>query len=200
MKYFKHLLLIFVLAFPFVTFAQGYTISIAPDTFELQADRGQVLQKEIKILNSSSFAIPFLAKVSDFSAMDETGQMIFIEDPENFKSWFKIENPNFILEPGETRIIKFKISIPQEAEFGGKYAVMLFEPQLPEYYSEGRAKVVPVPGVLFLLSVGKEKIERPVTVVEFSIPEKFHLQKLENFLLSFLLLCRQNWTNFCQRQ
>lgn len=104
----------------------------------------------------------------------------------NPRKWIKIENPNFILDPNETEEVKFKISIPENAEPGGHYAVALFEPKLPSFYFEkGAIRTIPKIGVLFLFSVKVEGLERPVeplTITEFSIPEKFHLRKLEDFL------------------
>ena len=105
----------------------------------------------------------------------------------NPRKWIKIENPNFILDPGETEMVNFSIEIPENAEPGGKYAVVLFEPQLPSwYFKEGQPRAIPVIGVLFLFSVEVEGLTRPeipLIVVEFNIPENLHLKRLENLLL-----------------
>ncbi len=70
------------------------------------------------------------------------------------RKWFKIKNPNFILEAGEKEEINFEIAVPENAEPGGHYSVMLFEPQLPAFYFKpGQPRTIPVIGVLFLISV-----------------------------------------------
>ena len=163
-------------------------LAVAPHTFEFEVSRGEILENKIKVLNQSELAIPMATRISDFTAAEETGQMIFDEasqDP-SFASrfWIKIENPNFILDPGETEEVKFSIEVPENAEPGGKYAVVLFEPQLPSFYfKEGQPRTIPVIGVLFLFSVKVEGLERtgkPLTIAEFSIPENLHLKRLEN--------------------
>jgi len=169
-------------------------LGVAPHTFELEVTRGQILENKIKVLNQSEVAIPMATRITDFTAAEETGQMIFDEasqDP-SFASrfWIKIENPNFILDPGETEEVKFSVEVPENAEPGGHYAVVLFEPQLPSYYfKEGQPRAIPVIGVLFLISVKVEGLiepETPLTVVEFNIPENLHLKRLENFLVGFI--------------
>ena len=172
--------------------AEGPSLSVAPHTFELTVKRGEVLQKEIKILNKSEMAIPVKAKILDFTADDETGQMIFDESSQEVsiasRFWVKIENPDFILDPGETERVFLSINIPETAEPGGHYATILFEPQLPSYYfEEGKSRAIPSLGVLFLWSVEVEGVGHspdPMMVAEFSIPEKFHLKRVENFLAS----------------
>lgn len=168
-------------------------LAVSPHTFELRVERGQVLKDKIKILNESEVAIPMVVKVTDFTAEEETGQMIFDESSQDpsFASrlWIKIENPNFILDPNETKEVFFSIEVPENAEPGGHYATVLFEPQLPSYYfKEGQVRAIPIIGVLFLFSVeveGLTRPERPLTVVEFTIPENLHLKRLEKLLTNF---------------
>lgn len=168
-------------------------LAVSPHTFELSVSRGEILQDKIRVLNQSEVAISMATRIIDFTAEEETGQMLFDEvaqDP-SFASrfWIKIENPDFILDPGETEEVRFSVEVPENAEPGGKYAVVLFEPQLPSYYfKEGQPRAIPVIGVLFLFSVeveGLTRPEEPLTIVEFTIPENLHLKRLENFVASF---------------
>jgi len=171
---------------------------VSPELFELEVKRGQTLEDKIKIYNKSEVPVPIETTVTNFGAQEETGTMTFFEEPAkrvgpeddisyNPRKWIKVENPNFILDPNETNEVKFKIEIPENAEPGGHYAVALFEPKLPSFYFEkGAIQTIPKIGVLFLFSVkveGLERAEIPFTIVEFAIPEKFHLQKLEDFFI-----------------
>ena len=166
---------------------------VSPHTFELKVKRGESLQDKIRILNQGGISLPISVKVVDFTAEEETGQMLFDESSQDpsFASrfWFKIENPDFILDPGEVEKVRFTIEVPENAEPGGKYAVVFFEPQLPSFYfKEGQMRTVPVIGALFLLSVeveGLTRPEEPLTIVEFNIPENLHLKRLEDFAAGF---------------
>jgi len=169
---------------------QGMGIVVSPPIFEPEIEPGQTYEDEIRLLSKSDLAIPMEAKVINFEAAGEEGSIEFDEREEdisiNPRKWFEIENPYFILEPHQSRKIKFKINVPENAEPGGHYATILFEPKLPSFYFEEKAlKAIPQIGVLFLVSVkveGLSRPEEPLTVVEFNIPEDLHLKKLENLL------------------
>ena len=170
-------------------------LSVSPHTFELDVFPGEVKTEEVKITNKSEVALPILARVVDFTASDETGGMSFDEAPEDpsisSRRWFEIENPNFILDAGETEKLNFTISVPENAEPGGHYAVMLFEPQMPSFYfEEDKPRVIPVIGVLFLSSVKvftlEPEVKEKLEVVEFAVPEEERLVALENLTSAFI--------------
>ena len=189
------LLLVFCCLLPGLVNAQDFKpkIGVAPHTFEFEVNRGEVIKNKIKVLNQSDIPIPIAVRITDFTAAEETGQMLFDEASQDpsiaSRKWIKIENPNFILESGETEEVRFSIEVPKNAEPGGHYATVLLEPKLPSFYfKEGGIRTVPVIGVIFLFSVeveGLSRLEEPFAVVEFNIPENLHLKKLENFAAGF---------------
>jgi len=206
------LLVIIFLFFEFSVNAENISpsLSVSPNTFDLTVLPGEVQTGKIKIGNRSEVALPILARTVDFSAAGEEGEMTFDELSQDIsfasRKWIKIENPNFILNPGETKEVYFTIQVPENAEPGGHYATFLFEPQLPSFYFEEptppsgeplmlepdleitpvQPRVVPVIGVLFLFSVQTFTLEpetgQKLEVVEFSIPREERLASLENFL------------------
>jgi len=166
-------------------------LGVSPQVFELDVFLGEKIEKKINLRNISEVPMPILVKVTDFTAAEETGEMLFDESSQDpsFASrfWFEIENPNFILEPDEIKEVKFSIEVPENAEPGGHYAVILFEPQLPSFYfKEGQPRAIPVVGVLFLLSVKtfslEPEVKQKLEVVEFGIPKEERLVTLENFI------------------
>jgi ribosomal 30S subunit maturation factor RimM len=177
-------------------------LMLSPEIFELQLEKGEVYNEKVKICNKGEMAIPFEAITSNFSAEEISGTTLFYDnlsdnnDEENDilfnpRKWMKIENPNFILDPQETASIKFTISVPENAENGGYYTVIFFEPKISSsgniYQNESGISVVPKIGTLFLISVGKREKLADVsflTISEFSIPEKFHLKKLEDSVIN----------------
>ena len=182
---------------PFFIRGEGeIKISVAPEIFELEVKRGEIFENKMKVLNSSQVPVPIETTVTNFGAQEESGVINFYEEPAkregeddisyNPRKWIKIENPNFILDAGEIEEVKFKIEIPENAEPDGHYAVALFEPKLPSFYFEkGAVQAIPKIGVLFLFKVKVEGLERtaePPTIVELSIPERFHLKKIEDIL------------------
>jgi len=198
-KIFTLLFLISFLVLPFlVKGADEIKLFVSPEMFELKVKRGENLENKIKILNSSEVPVPIEATATNFGAQEYSGTITFFEEPAkrvgieddisfNPRKWIQIQNPNFILDPKETVGVDLSINIPDDAEPGGHYAVVLFEPKLPSFYFETGAalKTIPKIGVLILFSVEVEGVkgaEKPLVISEFIIPEEFRLQKMENFL------------------
>lgn len=167
-------------------------IGVSPPMFELNVERGQTLEQKFKVYNPGEASLPIHIRPADFTADENSGQILFDSNEQDFsfasRLWFKIENPDFILESKEVETIKIAIKVPDNAEPGGHYSTLMLEPQLPSFYfEEGKPKVIPYVGILFLLSVNAEglvRAEMPLTVVEFNIPEKFRLKRFENLAAS----------------
>jgi len=164
-------------------------LTVAPHTFELDVFPGEVRHEKIKIFNQSETAIPFSIQTTDFTAEDDSGEMIFDESVQDIsiaaRKWIKIEKPNFILEAGESGEMPFSIEVPENAEPGGHYAIILFQPALPSFYfKEGEVRAIPQLGVLLLLSVKTLTLEpvsaeEQIEIVEFGIPKEERLENLE---------------------
>jgi len=178
--------------FPYSLNAQGGVsprISVAPHTFELDVFPGEVRKEKIKIFNQSQVAVPISVKVTDFTAEEESGQMLFDEsaaDPSiAARKWINLETSKFILDPGEKGTINFSIEVPENAEPGGHYAVVLLETTFPSFYfKEDYPRAVPTLGVLFLLSVKTFNLEsvpqeKQIEIVEFGIPKEQRIENLE---------------------
>jgi len=174
--------------------ASSLGLSVNPQIFELDVFSGEKIPQKIKLRNLSDVPIPILVKVTDFTAVEDSGEMEFDESAQDpiiaSRKWFKIEKPNFILAAGEKKEVNFEILVPENAEPGGHYSVVLFEPQLPSFYFKpGQPKTIPVVGVLFLISVKTlslepASVERPIEIAEFRIPKEERLQNFEKALAS----------------
>ena len=180
-------------------------LSINPQIFEMDVFPGETISQKITIGNLSEVSLPIIVRVVDFTAEEDSGEMIFDEASQDpsvaSRKWFEIENPNLILEPGERRKVLFSINVPENAEPRGYYSVMIFEPRLPSYYFEEmreatgevipvQPRAIPIVGVLFLTSIKTFTLEPEVgqklEVVEFSVPKEERLVTLENFALKLI--------------
>lgn len=168
----------------------GLGLSVSPPLFELDVFPGETISQRIKLGNKSDLAMPIAIKLTDFTAEEISGEMLYdesLQDPSiAARKWFEIETPNFILNPKESKDINFEIVIPKNAEPGGHFATMLFVPQLPYYYFKpGQPRTIPVVAALFLLSVKtfalEPEVEEKLEIVEFSLPREERLTNLENF-------------------
>ena len=182
---------------PFIRAQEPITLGVKvnPQIFELDVWAGEKITKKIDLGNLSNVPIPIEVRMTDFTAEENSGEMIFdeaLQDPSiASRKWFQIENSNFILETNGTREVQFTISVPENAEPGGHYATMLFEPRLPSFYfEEGQVRNIPVIGVLFLISVKTLSLEtntqQKLETVEFSLLDKERMVGLENFISRFM--------------
>jgi len=173
-------------------------LSINPQIFEMDVFPGETISQKITIGNLSEVSLPIIVRVVDFTAEEDSGEMIFDEASQDpsvaSRKWFEIENPNLILEPGERRKVLFSINVPENAEPRGYYSVMIFEPRLPSHYFEEmreatgevipvQPRAIPMVGVLFLTSIKTFALEPEVgqklEVVEFSVPKEERIKTLE---------------------
>lgn len=186
----KLIVILFSLIFlPCLAMAEGESIglSVSPQKFELDVFPGEKFDYKIDVSNLSDLALPIKIKIADFNALDDTGEITFSEAESVSSKWFEIESPEIILNGQEKKEIKFNLSVPGGAERGGYYNVIIFEPQMPSYYfEEGRPRVVPVVGVLFLISVKNLSIDGEenalgLQITEFSIPKEERAASLERF-------------------
>jgi hypothetical protein len=114
-----------------------------------------------------------------WDARDEVGGMNFFATPEDpsfdITQWITLGKNDFILEAGESEVVPLTISVPPNAEPGGKYGAIFVSPVFPEFYfAEGSPRVMPEIGVLVLLDVplvGLEgqRVAPSVSVEEFAI-------------------------------
>jgi len=177
----------FLISFPFK--GEGSVgMSISPQKFDLVVFPGDTYQARFQLGNRSEIPLPVSVRAVPFGAEDGTGDMRFeAVDSESPSLWFDFKTPEVILEPGETRYIDFKVSVPSDANPGGYYVFVYFEPRIPSYYLEEMGpKAVPVVGVPFLISTTPLLLDpeegEEFEVAEFSIPEEERALFFENTL------------------
>lgn len=126
------LLILFVggMAFLGIRFVQAGAVGISPVTFELVGTAGEVIENYVKVYNPSSDAsIKIRMEVEDIMPTGEEGQVLPVEtlDIETYSiaRWIKTDPEELALQPKEEKLVKFTITIPENAEPGGHYGVVL---------------------------------------------------------------------------
>lgn len=167
-------------------------LAVSPQVFEMDVFAGEKIERKIAVKNIGSVALPIAVRVADFSAKEGSGDMVFFDEADedasiSSRKWFEMAEKNLLLEPGEKKEIDFSIIVPREAERGGHYSLIIFEPLTPDFYFRtGQPRAVPVIGSLFLLSVKTLSLEpetaQKLKVVDFSIPEEQRFRRAETAL------------------
>ena len=155
-------------------FAAPPTISISPPKFELTLEPGQIIEDKIIVKNKGQDILPLQAKTVNWTGFGEEGGIEF-SDIDNISftpaKWFELTKTDFILGPGEMVRVNFKIQVPANAEPGGYYTGILFQPKYPSTYFEPHsAHLLGGVGALFLLSLpSAERAQEPIKLEEFSL-------------------------------
>ncbi|MDP2873839.1 MAG: hypothetical protein Q8N84_00900 [bacterium] len=152
----------YILYFIFPVSAQEQpqsALGVSPAIFELVLEPGEEKTETLRVFNVTNFPLPIKASVKNFTPKEdipEEAKKIF-----DASAWFTIEPTDFILQPKENKIITLTISPPKEAEPGGHYATIYFQPLLPvEVLSPQTAYLTARIGVLSFLVVKGEIQEK----------------------------------------
>jgi len=171
--------LIFVLCSLFLFFAfsaqaQDVKFYVYPLKLEMPVSPGESLTEEIKILNQGSELLNIRTYVMDYE-IDENNEFTFFPpgyESYSAASWISLDKADFSISTGEEETLEVTMTIPEETEPGGHFAIIFFESV--GSIEPGKSGVV-VQGrigtVVLQSSPGEEKEEGYIK--SFTIPKYF---------------------------
>lgn len=146
--------------------ALGATIS--PTSAELVVNPGEQVKKSVRITNQTNQTITYKVSPVDFRVVGTEGA-VSVEQTDDPKSsaWFSLSPTQFTLAAGANRKVDYVINVPPNAEPGGHFVSILFEPQTDSDISGPGAAVIQRVGSLVLMRVSgniteKARIQRLV--------------------------------------
>lgn len=155
----------------------GVGIQVSAPVYNFTIDPGESAQEIVKVRNVGDTTRTFYPEVFDFKPLDESGTPEFIIDAQDnsytysLASWIKIATDGIKLDPNESAALNFNISVPTDAEPGGKYAGILFGTSPPKVGGTQIAISNKVGSLLLVRVAGDAK--ESATVKEFSTPKDF---------------------------
>jgi hypothetical protein len=183
----------FLLGVFFLSFQRGYAegVSLIPPKFEFSADPGDVINNTIVLINMGESSILYSSHTEDFVAGGETGVPQFVshgDDELSLANWITVNNGEDILLPPNERVsIPFTITLPENAEPGGKYGSIFFAPPV----TPGQVGIRQRIGSLVLVRVSGD-IKEEGKVVEFNsyhpeenTPQQWFLKSPVRFVLRY---------------
>lgn len=170
---------VFLLSAHFVS-----AVSISPLTFDISVNPGEVVTNYITVSNNDSGKGMYTVEAEDFTAVGDQGSVILDRDAPaaiSAKKWLTFDPETFEIGPGESKDIKFTLSVPVNADPGGKYTSILVSsgPKNPEPGTVGLAAKV---ASLLLIRVVGDVTEK-ITVQSFKA-DKFYETGPVDFVLS----------------
>lgn len=117
--------------------AQSVTrlIALPPRVEDLSAAPGEVVTTQIKIKNAGSDEMVIRPEIKDFIVQNKQGRPTFLNEEvtehENrwaMSRWMTVSPAQFIVQPGETKVLDLIIVVPEDASAGGHYAGVIYQP------------------------------------------------------------------------
>lgn len=148
-------------------------LTVIPPSVEFTADPGQTIQTEVKLYNETASSMTLYSDVRNFSAKDESGTPTFdfTTEPTDLATWIDVSEEPLVIGAGERVSIPVTITVPNDAEPGGHYAVLFYGNQPP---SDGGATQIAIGskvGSLFLVRVSGEIVENG-SIASFGLGDK----------------------------
>jgi hypothetical protein len=113
------------------TKASQSALAVSPAIIEEVLTPGKPTEFTLYVNNVTNFPLPVKATVRDFIVQSDN-----LEKTERARldasRWFIINEPDFILQPKQTRTITGSILPPADAVPGGRYATIYFQPLVPQ--------------------------------------------------------------------
>lgn len=136
-------------------------LTVSPPTYELSANPGDTLSNTVRITNNSPGAVSLQVSAQDFTVHDTEGS-VTVQDSggtDAIAKWIRIEAGQIQLATGASALVPFKISVPRDAEPGGHFATILFNPTASSSSSATGANVIQRVGSLILMRVSGKIVE-----------------------------------------
>ena len=161
----------FVFVALFLSYLNAEAISVSPLTFEINVNPGEKLENYITATNNDGAKTRYRIEAEDFVPIGEEGSVVLEHDAPaaiSAKRWLSFEPAEFEIEPGASQQVKFTISVPLDAEPGGKYTSLLVS-TAPIGLPEGAVGLAQKVGSLLLIRVAGAVTEK-ISIESFGAP------------------------------
>lgn len=171
--------------------------SISPVKFIFDVNLGETADGELtmyNVTNQANFLYPY---AKNFKSDGATGTPQFIEEELPFnnslKDWITFDKDKFLIENVKldntnATIIKFKINIPKDAEYGGHYAAIMVSINDPKKVlspDQGNIAFSADPGSILLVNV-KGKVSRDLILTGFKATDPYLKDKNDQWLFEWM--------------
>ncbi len=157
---------------------------LGPGKTELLMEPGEKTARELYISNRLGERMKFKVEIEDFAgSMNPETTVVLLGDqrgPYSLKDYIKPELEEFVLEHGERIKMEVEISVPEDAEPGGRYGSLLVKsvppgPDLKEEKDKAvpGVKIISRLGTLFFVRV-KGEVEEKGFLKDFKTSKEFY--------------------------
>ncbi len=133
---------------------------LEPAKQDIILDPGEKVTKSLSVVNRTDREQTFTVEVEDFRGSKDTAEVVVLlgndKGPYSLRDYIKPEVKSFRLKPRQRAVMDVNISIPLDAEPGGKFASVLvssepYDADIPD--DESRAQTISRLGALYFVRV-----------------------------------------------
>ncbi|MFI5240426.1 MAG: hypothetical protein ACHQUB_01835 [Candidatus Saccharimonadia bacterium] len=136
-------------------------ITVSPPTYDMSANPGDSLQNTIRVTNDSDGSVTLAVSAQDFVVEGTEGSVTVTDTtgPTTFSSWFSFSQKQVTLAAKSSALVPFTINVPANAEPGGHFATVLFNPIVSTSTTSTGASIIQRVGSLVLMKVSGDIVE-----------------------------------------
>jgi hypothetical protein len=138
------------------------SLAVSPGIKEIITEPGKSRTISAQVTNITDKPLSISTSANRFEAFEkipEKDRSLF-----DASAWIKLVEPHFILQPNETRTVDMQVTAPINAEPGGRYATVYFQPLVPtQMLRQNSAQIGARVGMLALF-VTKGVMQEKLTV------------------------------------
>ncbi len=183
----KSFFLILVLFFLIVDNVSATGIGLRPLRTNITIDPGNSKDIVLTVINNENFTQIVRPEFQTYTSHNEAGYPVAKkmekDDPDNIISWIEFENEKIEVEGNSEINVKATITVPKNAEPGGRYGALIYGPILPN--ASGVSIRTRVASLLLLSVSGDEKFDGEVLDFKVANEGKIYSDKGINFIVSF---------------
>jgi P pilus assembly chaperone PapD len=141
------ILLIAVITIPILAFSAEVSISVSPIRVEHLVKQGEKGTDTISVTNDGTAPTRLKVSIEDW-ALTRDGNPMFMKagsNPYSCAEWIRINPVDFRVDPGQTREVRYTVTVPEGIEDGGYRVAILFE-TVPDVTPGEKAKRVYLKG------------------------------------------------------
>lgn len=185
----KSLIIYIGIAVLLVSPLSAKAFAVAPGLVELNADRGQVIETTLQLINTSDAPQTVYLSKQKFEANETSGAPKFIpydDDHFGLVDWLQLPFDRITVEARTKVDVPLTIAIPSDIASGGYYGSVIFSPAPHEIVATNGATINAKTAVLLLLTVSGENNEK-LALLDFTSGQSNTWQTLPSGEFAFRL-------------
>lgn len=142
--------------------ASKSALAVSPAILETVLTPGEPSGFSVEVRNITDFPLPIKSFVRNLTAESHTTDLSADEQARlDASKWFNVKDPDFILQPKQSRTVTGTVQTPMSADPGGHYATIFFQPLVPaEALSPATTYINARVGILAFLVVKGDEVQK----------------------------------------